>query len=212
MDKNILDIKLGSQQICPLCNSYNPSGLKLPEKCLWCKGTGSMNFIINLNEKENLIMNDLKFIGMDPSYNGFGIIILDNNANIIREYLLTSKSDDEVEDRILSLEQEFKFICDIENLQVVYIEGPSFSSQGAFVLQMGALHYFLRIFFRKNNINYKVIPPGNLKKFVTGKGQCKKELILLKTYKKWGIEFSDNNLADAYGLARLAVEDFKPSE
>jgi len=154
-------------------------------------------------------MNDLKFIGMDPSYNGFGIIILDSEAKIIKEELLISKSSDEVEDRILSLEQKFKFICDIENLQVVYIEGPSFSSQGSFVLQMGALHYFLRIFFRKNNINYKVITPGNLKKFVTGKGQCKKELILLKTYKKWGIEFSDNNLADAYGLAQMAIADFK---
>ena len=157
-------------------------------------------------------MNDLKFIGIDPSYNGFGIIILNNEGNIIKEELLISKSNDEVEDRILSLEEKFKFICDIENLHVVYIEGPSFSSQGAFVLQMGALHYFLRIFFRKNNINYKVITPGSLKKFVTGKGQCKKELILLKTYKKWGIEFSDNNLADAYGLARMAVEDFNFSE
>ena len=170
-----------------------------------------MKKLINLKEEFN-IMNDLKFIGIDPSYNGFGIIILNNEGNIIKEELLTSKSNDEVEDRILSLEEKFKFICDIENLHVVYIEGPSFSSQGAFVLQMGALHYFLRIFFRKNNINYKVITPGSLKKFVTGKGQCKKELILLKTYKKWGIEFLDNNLADAYGLARMAVEDFNFSE
>ena len=66
-----------------------------------------------------------------------------------------------------------------------------------------------RIFLCKKNINYKVITPGTLKKFVTGKGQCKKDLILLKVYKKWGEEFDDNNLADAYSLARMAIEDFK---
>ena len=73
---------------------------------------------------------------------------------------------------------------------------------------MGALHYYLRIFFRKNNIAYNIIAPGTLKKFVTGKGTAKKELMLLKTYKKWKVEFEDNNLCDAYGLARLALEDF----
>ena len=152
---------------------------------------------------------ELRFIGIDPSYNGFGIMILDIEGNIIQQELLKSKSGDEIEDRIMSLEQDFKFICNIDNLVIIYIEGPSFSSKGSFVLQMGALHYYLRIFFCKNNIKYNIITPGNLKKYVTGTGNCKKELILLKTYKKWGIEFSDNNLADAYGLARMAVDEFK---
>ncbi len=153
--------------------------------------------------------NQLRFVGIDPSYNGFAIMILDIEGNIIQQELLKSKSGDEIEDRIMSLEQDFKFICNIDNLEVVYIEGPSFSSRGAFMLQMGALNYYLRIFFRKNNIKYQIITPGNLKKYVTGTGNCKKELILLKTYKKWNIEFDDNNLCDAYGLARMAVDEFQ---
>jgi len=151
----------------------------------------------------------MKFIGMDPSYNGFAIIILDEDANIIDQKLLKSNTKDEAEDRIIQLEKDFEFIKDIKNLHLVYIEGPAYSSNGAFALQMGALHYYLRIFFRKNNINFKVIAPGTLKKFVTGTGVAKKELMLLKTYIKWKVEFEDNNLCDAYGLARLALEDFK---
>ena len=151
---------------------------------------------------------ELRFIGIDPSYNGFAIMVLDIEGKIIQQELLKSKSDDEIEERIMSLEQDFKFICDIDNLEVVYLEGHIIS-KGSFVLQMAALNYYIRIFFRKNNINYKVITPGNLKKYVTGKGNSKKELILLKTYKKWNIEFDDNNLADAYGLARMAVDDFQ---
>ncbi len=150
----------------------------------------------------------MKFVGIDPSYNGFAIVILDKDANILEQDLFNSNKNNEAEDRIIQLESRFKFLADLDEL-IIYIEGPSYSSNGAFTLQMGALHYYLRIFFRKNNMTYKVITPTTLKKFVTGKGQAKKELMLLKTYKKWGEEFDDNNLADAYGLARMALEEFK---
>lgn len=155
-------------------------------------------------------VNDHMFVGLDPSYNGFAIIVVDKNGEIVEQKLLSSNTDDEAEDRIIELEKEFKFIPNIYCLETVYIEGPSYSSQGAFVLQMGALHYYLRIFFRKKNIDYKIIAPGTLKKYVAGegKGNAKKDLMLLKTFQKWGVAFEDNNLADAYGLARMALEDY----
>jgi len=148
------------------------------------------------------------FVGMDPSYNGFAIVIMDKNAEIVDQILLKSKTKDEAEDRIIQLEKGFAFVATLVGLHKVYIEGPSYASNGAFVLQMGALHYYLRIFFRKNNVNFKVVTPNGLKKFVTGKGTAKKELMLLNVYKKWNVEFDDNNLADAYGLARMAMEEF----
>jgi Holliday junction resolvasome RuvABC endonuclease subunit len=154
-------------------------------------------------------VKDPIFVGVDPSYNGFAIVLVDKEGEIIEQKLLTSETKSTVEQRIVELENDFKFIPNIHCLQSVYIEGPSFSSNGKFVLQMGALHYYLRIFFYKKNVNYKIIAPGSLKKFVVGKGVAKKELMLLKTFKKFGVEFEDNNLCDAYGLARLALEDWK---
>lgn len=147
------------------------------------------------------------FVGIDPSYNGFGIVVIDKNAEIVDTKLLSTKSQDITEERICQLENGFKFIPSIAGLKGVYIEGPSYSSNGQAILQMGALHYFIRIFLYKTDVKYKIIAPGTLKKFVTGSGNAKKELILLKVYKKWGVEFSDNNLADAYGLARMALEE-----
>lgn len=155
------------------------------------------------------VIKDPMFVGLDPSYNGFGAIMLNEKAEIMEQRLITSSSKDEVEDRIISMENEFKFIPTVQTLFHVYIEGPSYSSKGAFMLQMGALHYYLRIFFRKHNVRYIVKTPNELKKYITGKGNCQKDLILLKVYKKWGIEFSDHNLADAYVLARMALEDYK---
>jgi len=159
--------------------------------------------------KINGEFKDPIFVGMDPSYNGFAIMLIDKDANIIEQKLIESDTGLEAEDRIIQLEKEFKFVANIRQLKKLYIEGPSYMSKGSFVLQMGALHFYIRIFFRKKNIKYKVITPGTLKKFVAGKGNVKKELMLLKTYKKWGIEFDNNNLCDAYGLARLALEDYK---
>jgi crossover junction endodeoxyribonuclease RuvC len=154
-------------------------------------------------------MNDPIFVGMDPSYNGFAIIVIDKDANIIEQKLLSSDTILEAEDRIIQLEEGFKFVANIRQLKNLYIEGPAYSAKGAFILQMGALHYYLRIFFRKNNIDYKIITPGTLKKFTTGSGNAKKNLMLMKVYKRWGVEFADDNLADAYSLARLALEEYQ---
>jgi len=34
------EIKLGAPQQCPVCGHSNPSGLPLPERCMWCGPTG----------------------------------------------------------------------------------------------------------------------------------------------------------------------------
>jgi crossover junction endodeoxyribonuclease RuvC len=48
------------------------------------------------------------------------------------------------------------------------------------------------------------IPPMTLKKYASGKGTSKKQEMLLQIYKRYGVEFNDDNAADAYALARLA--------
>ena len=49
------------------------------------------------------------------------------------------------------------------------------------------------------------IPPMTLKKYAAGKGNAKKQEMLLQMYKRWGVEFNDDNAADSYGLARMAA-------
>lgn len=49
-----------------------------------------------------------------------------------------------------------------------------------------------------------LVSPNALKKFVTGKGQGKKNEILLAVYRKWGVDFGgQDDMADAYALARV---------
>jgi len=148
---------------------------------------------------------DPLYVGIDPSIKATGIVVLDKDANIIEQKLFSIK-DDPFEKSLLKYEEEIKFIRNIISLQAVYLEGAAFQAKGQAVLQMGTLHFLTRLFLFKNDLNYKIIAPGTLKKFVTGNGHAKKELMLLKTFKKWGAEFEDNNICDAYGLARMALE------
>lgn len=150
------------------------------------------------------------FVGLDPSINATGVVILDDCANIVEQRTFSiNNSDRFFEQSLIDYEKEISFIHKILNLGSVYIEGPAYQSAGQVILQMGAIHFCTRVYLYKHNIKYKVIAPGTLKKFVTGKGNSKKDIMLLKTYKKWGVEFSDNNICDAYGLARMALEDWK---
>lgn len=47
------------------------------------------------------------------------------------------------------------------------------------------------------------VPPATLKKFVTGKGNAPKEIIIREVHRRWAYEAVDNNDSDAYSLARL---------
>lgn len=150
------------------------------------------------------------FVGLDPSINATGVVILDDCGNIVEQKTFSINNTDKVfEESLIQYEKEIKFIPNILNLGSVYIEGPAYQSAGQVILQMGAIHFFTRLYLYKHKVNYKVIAPGTLKKFVTGKGNSKKDIMLLKTFKKWGVEFEDNNICDAYGLARMALEDWK---
>lgn len=49
-----------------------------------------------------------------------------------------------------------------------------------------------------------LVPPTVVKKFAAGKGNAKKQEMLLQIYKRYGLEFNNDNAADAYALARIA--------
>lgn len=152
------------------------------------------------------LSNEFMFVGIDHSMVGTGVVVLDQNGNILEQKLIKTTNEDSDEKRMTTIIDALSFIPKIVRLKSVYIEGPSFQSNGQAVLQMGALHYLIRIFLYRKKIKFKIVPPKTLKKFVTGNGNTKKEQMLLNIYKKWGVEFSDNNVADAYGLAKMALE------
>jgi crossover junction endodeoxyribonuclease RuvC len=94
----------------------------------------------------------------------------------------------------------------------IAMEGTVLASQSALVL--GELAATVKLFlfdYFSNDVNQQLrtplqIPPMTLKKYAAGKGNAKKQEMLMQIYKRYGVEFNDDNAADAYALARLAGE------
>lgn len=157
-------------------------------------------------------INEQVFVGIDPSLTGTGLVLLDQDKCIMKQDLIKTTAKDPIEKRLIYIMDQLEFIRNIVKLKSVYMEGPSFASQGNAVLQMGALHFLIRIFLFRYGINFKIIAPPTLKKFHTGFGQTKKNEILDKVEEKMGIRFKDHNIADAYGLAVMALEEYKDEQ
>lgn len=85
----------------------------------------------------------------------------------------------------------------------ICIEGYSFGSHMAHGRAIAEIGGIVRYVLGRHRIAYRDIPPTSLKKFISNAGNAKKDQMLLQTYKRYGVEFSDDNMCDAYGLAKI---------
>lgn len=89
----------------------------------------------------------------------------------------------------------------------IAMEGTVVASHSASVLgELAAIvKMTLRDRYPDEPYRYPIkVPPMTLKKYAAGKGNAKKQEMLLQVFKRWGVEFDDDNAADAYSLGRLA--------
>ena len=94
----------------------------------------------------------------------------------------------------------------------VFIEGYSFMSKGRSIFNLGELGGIYRLMLARKWGGYYEIPPTSLKKFITGKGNSKKQIMLEQTYRKYGLgseTLKNDNEVDAYGLARFGAAFLK---
>jgi len=81
---------------------------------------------------------------------------------------------------------------------------PQSKFQFGAAINLVGLGTLMRTTLFVSGMPFFVIAPGQLKKFVTGKGVGQKSLILREVYKKWGVDAKDDNQADACVLAKIA--------
>ena len=94
-----------------------------------------------------------------------------------------------------------------QNTRMICIEDyftPSNRGQIGSALKLVALGTITRMALFEAGFPFYVVAPGTLKKFITGKGNAQKSMIIKEVYKRYGVECGDDNQADAYGLMLLA--------
>lgn len=152
-------------------------------------------------------------LGIDQSLTGFALAAV--NTDKPEQYeIWVYKSDRSGVERLLDIkewiESKLVFLEENGNLPVnAAMEGTVLASHSA--LKLGELAALVKITLYEmmiaENPDVAVplqIPPMTLKKYATGKGNAKKQEMMLQIYKRWGVELNDDNAADAYALARLA--------
>jgi Holliday junction resolvasome RuvABC endonuclease subunit len=158
-------------------------------------------------------------IGIDQSLTGFALTAL--NVSAPDQYQTwVYKSDKKGVARLADIRwwlmNKFAEIAKNGDIENIAMEGTVLASQAALVLGELAATVKLACWdYFDSNVNRYVpypdhmrvplqIAPMTLKKYAAGKGNAKKQEMLMQIYKRWGIEFNDDNAADSYALARLA--------
>lgn len=163
-------------------------------------------------------MSSYSYVGIDQSYTGFAVVAVDDEGKVVYQDLtkFEAKKFGSGIDRLITIYGHlFAALVEIDDIAQICVEGYSAGSKfgreaagelGAMV-KMAIYDYFDQFADdRHGDLRYPcIVQPSTLKKYVTDNGAAKKNNMLLAVYKKWGFETDDDNLADAYSLARLAL-------
>lgn len=147
--------------------------------------------------------------GLDLSLTGTGLVILDQGS-ISTKKLIKSKPNEKTPlheiERLLAIKADIQLELERCKPDLVLIEGLAFMAKNTTALvQLAGLNYMIREYLAIKKIPFVIIAPSTLKKFILGKGAGGKELMLLETYKRYGISFVDDNICDAFALAQCGV-------
>lgn len=143
----------------------------------------------------------MRVMGVDTSTKT-GYVILDDAGDIVKVGVLHYKPMSNRYTRFAHYTRDIAALVDAYGVDLVVIEGYAYAGKfnNALQYELGAC---IRMRLYQDEIPFVEVQPTSLKKFVTGKGNCKKDLMLLNVYKRWEFDTEDDNEADAYGLAQM---------
>lgn len=162
------------------------------------------------------------FVGIDPGINGTGVVGIED-GKVIGEILVPDivkgpKQKRFELNRVRTMATQVS--CAIfeiwskapSNLHIVIaIEEPFVGANPSTALKQYSVFVALALMDspRSPDALY-FVPPTTLKKFVGVKG--KKNLIAREVYKRWKYEADDDNLVDAYAIARWAENEWNSKQ
>lgn len=151
-------------------------------------------------------------VGIDPSLKGFAVVVVDWTTGEVVAQELLSTNPTATTRRYLQIEQWLAVrlrMIGPEKIGHTCIEDFARErKQGREemgMLRLACLRGMYEVFGDTEDAYPTVVSIGTLKKFITGKGTNAKEVLMMYTLKKYGLEFTNNNLCDAHGLARIAA-------
>ena len=153
----------------------------------------------------------MRFVGIDPSTKT-GFVALAINGQILKQKEIKGIGSVDPK-RIATQMQDIR--AHLQPNDFVCIEGMPFNTQNA--MTSGGIHFAIRIALWEHSLTFHDVNPTHVKKWVqvsdwTGekgskvriKGKEKKALMMKAVADIYGVYFTNDNINDAYILARIA--------
>ena len=160
------------------------------------------------------------FLGLDLSYSSTGVVLLDSESTGSKEIVAVNVAAGKPSDTFpiratfllegiwRSIPRNLKSKNGISNTLVI-IEGAAYAATyNAFML--GELNGVIKFWLATKGYDYILIPPTTLKKYATNDGRADKKKVMQHVTKKWDFSHTCNDIVDAYVLARMGMEGWRP--
>lgn len=140
----------------------------------------------------------LRVMGVDLSTKT-GIAVVDQRKKLISaaEYEFEGVAGYE---RCQAIAEQVRSLVQVHAPDLICIESPITSSKFNNFVQT-EIAVAVRYDLWANGIGFVNVSPSSLKKFISGSGNCNKNVIMMAVYKQWGVECPTDNIADAVGLS-----------
>ena len=145
----------------------------------------------------------IRVMGLDLS-TVTGLSIVDSDKTVAHAEVVAFKKLTGCE-RINAIAGRIMNAHDYYKPDFVSIEDYAVSRFGGSAIVSIGIGSVVRFLLWQNEIPYLDVPPTSLKKFVTGKGNAKKENMILEVYKRYGYTSATNDIADAVGLGMFGL-------
>jgi crossover junction endodeoxyribonuclease RuvC len=145
----------------------------------------------------------MRVMGIDLSTSA-GVAVVDHAGKVLHAGVVTYP-------KLKGKPRIHAIVGDILHLRETLQPDHIFIEDYALGLNMGAvivqveLASVLQFILWQDGIPFELVSPGTLKKFVTGSGGAKKELMMLHVFKRWGHESKGNDECDAVALAHFGL-------
>ena len=154
------------------------------------------------------------YLGLDLSIRGTGVSVLSRSGDLLDCFTIATMNRHSNLKRYHEISKHIRKVVRGKDPKIC-VEGYAFGKArggSASVFQLAELSGVIRynLIYRDeiSPTNIALIPPTVVKAFATGKGNSAKSMILLGVYKRWGLEFKDDNQADAFTLSKISYHFF----
>ena len=149
-------------------------------------------------------------LGLDLSLTGTGFVIVRDGKIVSSKLIKSKKTGDLPMDeltRLIQIVRDIQTSLKATFIDIAVIENLAFGVRNATALtQLAGLNYFVRKMLTYEcgyQIPFVLVAPTSLKKFITGNGGSKKDVMLMEVYKRYGETLLDDNICDSFALAKV---------